>query len=932
MKPASARRNALPPEYVTRPAPSATQRRRSSSAASSTITGTSYYDAASRLAWRREERAISEPIISLDDPAARHAAAVGEKAAALARMRQAGLPVPAGFVVEAAAFDEATAALAPRIESHLATATDGIQALAVASRAIQELVVWLRLPPGLGEAVISACEQLVDGASVAVRSSGTAEDLPGASFAGQYSSYLNVTGAESVVERMLDVWASLYSPQAIAYRDRQGVAHSDARMAVLVQRQVAAEAAGVLFTRDPMSGAQDRLLINATFGLGEGVVSGEIPADSFSLDAESLAVVERAVADKTTMMAMQPGGGIEQQPVPAARRREPSLSDERLADLGRLARSVHEIEGGHRDIEFAVVSGDLYLLQARPVTGLRGGDESAEAVDVDGFPVEWDDPSDEEYAWTLGDAVFGAAGPLPRFQEDVQRALAESRRACYEATASPRVRNHIVRFFNGRAYSRPPSIGDAEAQARMRRHQQRDRALREQGSSLYEAEIEPEAQETFDRLNRFQELRCAGLPELVEHLEAALAGFARTMGDLHWRMVGGMRLDWPSVYSELTGEPAVDSGVLLQAIDNKTTQLVRRLRGMARLVREHDELRTLFRQRAYDRIDELPLRDRPTVRRFRDRFRRLLRDYGLHTGGGFGSARADLDPTWNMNPREPLDLIATYAEQDIDELERMETEARRERQRATRRVRRKLSGDPERLARFEQALEFAGEQVQRMENHNYLMEQGIAGALREAIFLLGEGFVRAGMIEQARDAQHLSLEEIRSAAPQRDDLRGLVRQRRADRERRKRMTPPQRLGKGEPPGSGPMPLGTSGLDAPPESAGLDGTTLRGIAAARGRYTGRARVFKLGGERPEIERGDILVALNAGPDWTPVLPLLGGIVLDEGAVFQHAALIAREYRVPCVLQTREATTAIADGQRITIDGDQGVVELAPEAGA
>ena len=202
---------------------------------------------------------------------------MGEKAAALARMRQAGLRVPAGFVVEAKAFDEATAALAPRIESHLATATDGMQALAEASRATQELVAGLRLPPGLSEAVTAAYEGLVDGAAVAVRSSGTAEDLPGASFAGQYSSYLNVIGADSVVERMLDVWASLYSPRAIAYRDRQGVAHSTARMAVLVQRQLAAEAAGVLFTRDPMSGAQDRLLVNSTFGLGEGVVSGGEP-------------------------------------------------------------------------------------------------------------------------------------------------------------------------------------------------------------------------------------------------------------------------------------------------------------------------------------------------------------------------------------------------------------------------------------------------------------------------------------------------------------------------------------------------------------------------------------------------------------------------------------------------------------------------------
>jgi pyruvate,water dikinase len=142
------------------------------------------------------------------------------------------------------------------------------------------------------------------------------------------------------------------------------------------------------------------------------------------------------------------------------------------------------------------------------------------------------------------------------------------------------------------------------------------------------------------------------------------------------------------------------------------------------------------------------------------------------------------------------------------------------------------------------------------------------------------------------------------------------------------MQPPRTLGSGEPP---PAALPPALRDAAPPTAGLDGDILRGEPASRGRYTGRARVFTPGGERPDIERGDILVARNAGQDWTPILPLLGGIVLDEGAVFQHAALVAREYRVPCVLQTREATEVIHDGQRITIDGTEGVVELAPEGG-
>ena len=854
---------------------------------------------------------------------------MGEKAAALARMRQAGLPVPAGFVIEAKAFDEATVALAPRIESHLATATDGMQALAEASRAVQELVTSLRPPPGLSEAVTAAYEGLVHGAAVAVRSSSTAEDLPGTSFAGQYSSYLNVTGAESVVERMLDVWASLYSSHAIAYRDRQGVAHSTARMAVLVQRQLAAEAAGVLFTRDPMSGAQDRLLINAAFGLGEGVVSGESPADSFSLDAASLAVVERAVADKTTMVTMQSGAGIEQQPVPVERRREPSLSDERFADLGRLARSVQEIEGGHRDIEFAVVDGDVQLLQARPVTGLEAGDEG----EADAFPVEWEDPSDEEYAWTLA-ASFSVPTPLPRFEEDVRRASARYNAVVFEETGVPMARNDILRFINGYPYARGPDVSEEEVTARQRAHGALGQQYAERGESYYVGEIEPATRAALDRLGSFHRPASESLASRLEHLETALATYGHVMGELHWRMAGaggaGARAEWPRLFHEFTGQPEMDSGVLLQAIANMTTRMTNRLRGLARIVQADSALRELFAAREFGRLEQPPFNRRPAVRRFRARFRALLRDYGRRSGRSYGSSTTFETPTWNLDHRVPLDAVATYADQDLDELDRLEQEARRERQQATRRFRGALAPDRDQHSRFNLALRQAQHGVRSMENHNHLMEQGVAGVMREAIWWMGEALVRRDHLDAPDDAMHLSLDELREAASDErsGDLRPLVRQRVAEMERRSQLSPPQRLGSEPPSATLPPAL----RDAPPATTGVDGDILRGEPASRGHYTGRARVFTPGGERPDIERGDILVARNAGQDWTPILPLLGGIVLDEGAFFQHAALIAREYRIPCVLQTREATTAIADGQRITIDGSAGVVELRPDAGA
>ena len=866
-------------------------------------------------------------ILSLDDPAAREAPVVGSKAAALATMRQAGLPVPEGFAVSTGAFADAITDLFPAIEERLdeqIARMDGQRPAPApgdvdTDAALHELLGRLAVPPALRAEVAGAYEALGDNVPVAVRSSATAEDLPGASFAGQYDSYLNVVGTESVLERLLAVWASLYSPHAVAYRARQGMAHAAARMAVLVQRQLPAEAAGVLFTRDPVTGADDRLLINSTFGLGEGVVSGELAVDAFALDRDSLAVVDRAVAEKEQMLAPQPGGGVERRAVPAGRRREPAMSDGQLAELGRLAQSVQRLFDGHRDIEFAVVDGSISLLQARPVTGLDQPPDEGRGE----FTVEWDDPADAEYAWALAP---GPPEPLRRFEEEVQDAYQAGARRVFEDTGAMQARTHLLRRVHGFPFARAPSVTDAEVEERQRRQRERDRRYRERGTSLYEVEIHPPAEDAFARLNRFRALRRASLRELFDHLEAALQAYGHVMGDLHWRMVGGMRIDWPSVYREITGEPEVDSGVLVQAIDNRTTQLVRRLRGMARVVQSDAGLRAVFHARSYDGIVQPPFRDRPAVRRFRDRLRRLLRDYGTHTGRGFGSSTRFTDPTWNMHPAAPLDLIAAYADQDIDDLERLEQAARGERRRATRRVRRALAADAEQLARFNESLPLAVEHVQRMENHNYLMEQGVTGCLREAIYLIGVALARAGRIDDPGHALHLALDELRTAvADDGFDVRALVRERRAEFERRSRMRPPRVIGTGEP----PIPdMGAAAFDAPPADAGRDGTLLRGVAASRGRHTGRARVYTSGGERPEVQRGDILVAPNVGPDWTPLIPLLGGIVLDQGAVFQHAALVAREYRVPAVLMTREGTTVIADGQLIAIDGDEGVVDLAP----
>ena len=858
---------------------------------------------------------MADLVVALRDATAKDAAVTGGKGAALARMVEAGLPVPDGFVVTTHAFEEATAHVRAEIERIIdAAGADDLAALERACAEAAKLITARRPPRDLVVAVHAAYEQL-DLESVAVRSSATAEDLPTASFAGQYDTFLNVRTRAQVVQRVLEVWASLYSPHAVAYRRQQKIAHESVRMAVVVQQLLPSSAAGVLFTRDPVSGAEDRYVINVALGLGEGVVAGEAPADRFAVDIESGDVVSRDIAAKEHMVGLAPKGGIRRAKVKAGDQKRPALSDGQLGALGALAGSVRELFGGHQDIEFAVQDGFVYLLQARAVTAI---DEEPE------FQVTWDDPKDAEQGWLLMQ-TGQRAKPAYRLEEGVLKAYMDGSRVCFKKTGSPMARFHVSRFINGFRYGRSPDIEEKVAVERLLRHRKRGERYIAARTSIWEADLREPTERAVAELAAFRPRR-ATLPQLFAHMERAIAAFAHVLGDLHWRLAGSgdpRRKPWQEHYHEITGEPEVDAGVFLQALENKTTGMIRRLRDLARLVQNDRTLRAIFSKRDYGRLSDASVHDRPAVRRFRHRFRSFIKRHGRRTGRGFGAASDFATPTWGMKPETPLALIGSYADQDIDAMERMEDDARREREAATQRVRQTLAGDPERLARLEDELWRVQDQLRWMENHNHMMEQAIGGALREAIDFVGCHLVRAKRLNDADDVLHLSLDELRAVAAGKgpDDLRALVRERAAEYQTRSRMKPPATLGSGNPP---EMPR----FYDPPANVGRDGMLIRGVPASRGKVTGRARVPPMTAQPPDVEKGDILVAQNAGPNWTPVFPLLGGLVLDQGAVFQHAALVAREYKIPAVIMAKDATKAISDGQTIAVDGDEGIIDLNP----
>ncbi len=300
-------------------------------------------------------------VLRFSEPDCREVAAAGGKGASLARMAELGLPVPPGFVVPADALAASLADSGGELRELLAAG-----AAAEAAERAQALVRAAEPPPALLDAIAAAHGELGDERHVAVRSSACAEDSETASYAGQQETYLHVRGLDDVLSRVRDCWASFFSERALFYRERKG-SLDDIAMAVVVQRMVSADVAGVLFTCDPVRRRRDRMVVEAVFGLGEAAVSGQVTPDHFVLSRDG-EVKKEHIAVQPFAVESGPEGGIAERELSAEEGGAPTLNAEALRALARLGGDLEDKLGTPQDIEWALEDGELYVLQARPVT------------------------------------------------------------------------------------------------------------------------------------------------------------------------------------------------------------------------------------------------------------------------------------------------------------------------------------------------------------------------------------------------------------------------------------------------------------------------------------------------------------------------------------------------------------------------------------
>jgi pyruvate,water dikinase len=876
-------------------------------------------------------------------------AVAGGKAANLGEMTRARFPVPAGFCVTTAAYSLAAAGadLEPLLERLAALPAGDAEGSAAVAGAVRARLRAAPLPAAVGDAVLRAYAELGERTPVAARSSATTEDLPSASFAGQHDTYLNVVGPDQVLDAVRRCWASLWTDRAVSYRTSNGVDHATAELAVVVQRMVAAEVAGVMFTADPVTGRRRRAVIDASPGLGEAVVSGAVNPDHFVVDPATGQILQRRLGDKHVLVRASAGGGTERIELPSGAG-EACLTDPQLRALAQLGATVEAHYGEPQDTEWAIDGdGTLWLTQTRPITTLYPLPAGAPA------------PGQGLRAYFCGSLAQGLHRPLtpmglavfPLMGTSMAR-LAGIRRA--DVLAGPAMLTQagqrlffdftaVVRSRAGRAIA-PRILDVMEARsAAVLRHLMQDpqwavnrssrpfvlRAVRVLARSqaplrALEATIRPAAARA--RVWRLQdEIIAATTPRpdasgadralLVQEavvqrgaLLLARTGPVVVPGFLMLLVARGLLGD------QVTPEELLS--VLRGLAHNPTTEMDLRLWELAQRIGQDPPSRRMFAEEPPEQLAARYLRG-GLPRITQDGLAAFLTAYGHR-------AVAEIDvglPRWSEDPTHLLGVLANYLRLEdprlapdaqfrraAAEAEAMLTElVGRARRRG--RLRARLVG----LA-LDRTRQLAGFR----EMPKYLLVVLLA-RVRELLWPVGEELARAGRIEQAEDVFFLDLRETGRALAAQDpgeDLRERIDHRRAtySRELRRRHIPRILLSDGTEPET----------EIPAASEAAAGT-LSGTASSAGTVTARARVI-LDPVGARLEPGEILVAPSTDPGWTPLFLTAGGLVMEMGGANSHGAVVAREYGIPAVVGVARASERIRTGQLITVDGSAGTVAM------
>jgi len=848
-------------------------------------------------------------------------ALAGGKGANLGELsRIDGLRVPSGFCVTTDAFQRIMAdapGLGDRLDRLSRLAPDDREAIRALSAEVRASIEEIAIPGDLAAAITGALARLGDDVAYAVRSSATAEDLPTASFAGQQDTYLNVVGPAAVLQHVSRCWASLFTERAVTYRLRNGVDHRAVRMAVVVQRMVFPQAAGILFTADPVTGNRKVASVEASFGLGEALVSGRVNADVYKVrDGE---IVARTIGAKRLAILASSAGGTREEKIEPGQQEQPALTDAQAVRLAELGRRIEAHFGRPQDIEWCLADGDFQIVQSRPITTL--------------FPIPEQSDGENHVYISVGhqQMMTDPLKPLGLsfWQMTTPKPMAEAGGRLFvdvtQILASPASRAGLM----GMVGKNDPLIGDAL------------QTVLDRGGFIPPPREEGPDWTAPSSAGAPVETDPAIVDELIERSEAAIAALKRDIGDKRGTalldyiqadlverrrsqfdprslpvIMAGMEAAWwlnERLETWLGEKNAAD--VLTQSVaHNVTSEMGLALLDVADAIRSAPEVVAFLQQVEDDGfLDELPRL--PGGREARDAIQGWLDRYGMRAVGEIDITR----PRWSERPSMLVPIllgnVRNFAPGEAARrFEQGREEARRKEQEVLARLRALPDGEgkaEEAKRMIDRVRAFAGYR----EYPKYAMVSRYF-VYKQALLEEARRLVQAGVMREKEDIFYLRFEELQEVVRTHRVDDELIRQRREAYRSYQALTPPRVLTS-----DGEMLTGAYRRDDLPAGA------LVGLAVSSGTVEGRARVI-LDVARADLEPGDILVTAFTDPSWTPLFVSIAGLVTEVGGLMTHGAVIAREYGLPAVVGVEHATRLIQDGQRIRVHGTEGYVEILP----
>ncbi|MEV6564862.1 rifamycin-inactivating phosphotransferase [Streptomyces kronopolitis] len=857
-------------------------------------------------------------------------AVVGGKGAHLGGLsRIEGVRVPGGFCVTTDAFRRimAEAPSSGELLDRLSRVNpDDREAIRTLSARIRRIIEDLAIPDDLAAAITGALARFGEGEAYAVRSSATAEDLPTASFAGQQDTYLNVVGPAAVLRHISRCWASLFTERAVAYRRRNGIDHRAVHMAVVVQRMVFPQAAGVLFTADPVTGNRKVATVDAGFGLGEALVSGLVNPDVFAVrDGE---VVARTIAAKERAVRALPGGGTREVAIDAERQGQPALTDAQVVRLVQLGRRIEAHFGRPQDIEWCLVDDGFQIVQSRPITTLfpvpESGDQENHVYVSVGHGQMMTDPMKP-----LGLSVWRLTAMVPmqeaggRLFVDVTPRLAApaSRAGLLDVLGrgDPLTRDALETVLDRGDFV--PSLPDAGP------------AVPPAGGVSAPVETDPAlVTELIERSRASiaaleRDIRTQSGPALFDFLLEAFAEHKRILGEPPnlQAIMAGMEATWwlNDKLGEWLGEKNAADTLTLSAPGNVTSEMGLALLDVADVIRPHPQVVEFLR--GVEHIEDAEIAEDTSflgeLAKFtggaeaRDAIEAYLDRYGMRCVGEIDLTR----PRWRERPTTLVPVLLDHVRNfEPGAAERRFAHGREKALKKEQDVLARLRALPDGDRKADEAQRMI-ERVRTFIGYREYPKYGIVSRYflyKQALLREAERLVRAHVLPEKEDVFYLTFQEFRDAVRAQEVDGQLIQQRKDAFRSYHALTPPRVLTS-----DGEAVTGAYRRDDVPAGA------LTGLPVSAGTIEGRARVI-LDMAKADLEAGDILVTTFTDPSWSPLFVGIAGLVTEVGGLMTHGAVIAREYGLPAVVGVEQATRRIRDGQRIRVHGTDGYVEILP----